>query len=125
VLFLEKHVNVREAFAILGFLASVATPACSSTEGDGAPKVNPSTGASATIGPAGGQLVTGEVELDVPPGALPSPVTLSVSQSASAAPRGYKLVSPIFEFSPAGTVFASPVTVNIHASGGELSASVY
>jgi hypothetical protein len=71
-----------------------------------------------TIGPDGGSLVTFGLEVDIPPGALSSPATLSVAQSTAAPPAGYELLTPLYRFRPDGITFAVPVTVHFELANG-------
>jgi hypothetical protein len=77
------------------------------------------------IGPAGGELSSNGVTLDVPPGALSVPVAIAVVEVPSAAPPGYDLSTPVFSFSPAGTTFSKPVLVTFATTGRRDGASVF
>jgi hypothetical protein len=81
--------------------------------------------AGVTIGPDGGSVVAYGIELDVPPGALPAPVALSVALSTAPPPSGYTLVSSFYRFAPEGTTFAVPATVRFQVTATPPGASVY
>jgi len=68
--------------------------------------------ASASIGPAGGAIgLPDGTRLDVPPGALVGPVTLSVREVSptGALPPNGVFAGKVYEFSPSGQTFAVPV----------------
>jgi hypothetical protein len=77
-----------------------------------------------TIGPEGGSLATFGLEVDIPPGALSSPATLSVAQSTAAPPAGYELLTPVYRFRPDGITFAVPVTVHFELPNAGDAANV-
>jgi hypothetical protein len=59
----------------------------------------------------------------VPPGALPSQTTLSVTESTVQQPSG--ALTALFQFGPDGTTFTSPVTVTFTVPAGTTAASIY
>jgi hypothetical protein len=67
---------------------------------------------TATIGPAGGSLSSGDglCEVTVPPGALSAPTALTLQPIANLAWDG---VGTAYRLGPAGTTFDVPVTVNL------------
>lgn len=65
--------------------------------------------ASVQIGPAGGQLALGAVALQVPPGAVSTPITFWVEP---AAPTTAGALGSAYALGPSGTVFAVPATVS-------------
>ncbi|MBQ5946806.1 N-acetylmuramoyl-L-alanine amidase [Massilia sp. ST3] len=73
--------------------------------------------ASASIGPSGGTVgIPGGASVTIPPGALTTPVTITVSELAnhpSTLPPGGKHVGKVYSFEPHGLVFQVPVTLNL------------
>jgi hypothetical protein len=106
-----------------GALAA-AVGACSSKSGQtGGVDAGVVDAASAvTIGADGGTLTAYGVSVDVPPGALATPVALSVAPSSEAPPAGYALVSSFYRFAPEGTAFAVPVAVHFQTDVTEATA---
>jgi hypothetical protein len=66
---------------------------------------------SRLVGPDGATIQLGEVAIDIPPGALTSPQTISISRTSEGAPYGYVASSPVYRFQPEGLKFAKPATV--------------
>ncbi len=67
---------------------------------------------TATIGPSGGTVTTGNgTTVEIPLGAVDASTTITVSESETPAPEG--AVSPLIDFGPDGIVFAHPVKVTI------------
>lgn len=62
------------------------------------------------IGPEGGTVTGDGVTLDIPPGALASPVAISVAATGSA-PGGFTALSRLYTFGPDGTAFLKPIGV--------------
>ncbi len=83
------------------------------------------TDVSRLLGPAGGTLHVGTATLVVPPGALPTPTTISVHVSAEPVPGGFTAYSPVYRFGPEGTTFAVPLTLRIPFDGDASLASVF
>ena len=109
--------DLRPKFRWQVILACFAPPACGSSNDTtlGGASDAASSG-SIVIGPAGGQVTAGAVELDVPAGALTTPIRISVAPSSSAPPAGYVMVSSLVQFSPAGTTFLVPATVHFQTT---------
>lgn len=80
---------------------------------------------SARIGPAGGTLTHKGVTLEVPPGALASETTLTITATRDQAPAGYTASSPVYRFDPAGLVFARKVTVTFGLDGSAAGLSIF
>lgn len=76
---------------------------------------NPS--ASAMIGQNGGVVsIAGGASVTIPPGALASPVTITVTEISNPGPTlpsGGKQVGKTYSFEPHGLVFAAPVTLTL------------
>ncbi|MBI4728856.1 MAG: hypothetical protein HY775_05060 [Acidobacteria bacterium] len=72
---------------------------------------------SRTIGPEGGTIAptTGTVRLEIPPGSLEAPKTLTVEQVASppSASTNRVLVTRVFRIEPSGTVFRRPARLSM------------
>lgn len=105
------------------FLAAVVLCACA------APAASvPTLGeeAEATIGPAGGVLVLGDVRLEVPPGALAEPTTVRVVVDApeGCVPEAFEALSPVYRLEPAGLAFAVPVRLTLPFAGEGRHATV-
>ncbi|MCC7538373.1 MAG: IPT/TIG domain-containing protein, partial [Deltaproteobacteria bacterium] len=84
---------------------------------DGAP-IGDGSSVSATIGPEGGSLALGdEVSLEIPPGALEAPTTITLSRTAEPAFEGWEAYSPVYRFEPEGLQFAVPAQVSIRFDG--------
>jgi hypothetical protein len=94
-------------------------------EGDGGPE--PTT--SGSVGPSGGTVTLGSgastVTITVPPGALPSTLTITITQTNQACPGGFHCYSPVFEFEPSGTTFQKPVTVSLPFTGNQQLATLF
>jgi hypothetical protein len=69
------------------------------------------SGCPGPVGPDGATLMTSDVVLAVPAGALAMDEMITIQPTT--APAGYVLTSTAYEFLPAGTTFAKPVTVSI------------
>ena len=70
---------------------------------------------SAVIGPAGGSVSTVDgASVVIPPGALSTAITVSITlESSAAVPVGVTPVGGIYQMGPEGTVFAQPITVTL------------
>jgi hypothetical protein len=75
---------------------------------------------TATIGPAGGTLSSGDgrLSLVVPAGALVTPVMMTMQPITNLAWGGIGLA---YRFGPAGTVFSMPATLTFHATTADTS----
>ncbi|HNW61616.1 MAG TPA: hypothetical protein PLX45_13280 [Piscinibacter sp.] len=106
-------------FGVLATACLVA--ACGGGGGDAAGPADPPQAArpagTALLGPAGGT-VDGQdgARVDVPAGALPAEVSVTIAKDASGAPpvpRGFTPLSDIFAVTPHGARLAEPVTVSV------------
>jgi ZU5 domain len=75
----------------------------------------PTSGSTKQIGSDGGTVKEGDASVEVPKGALPSSVKISVAESDVAVdpPAGYVLAGPPIAFTPHGTTFDKPVTLTL------------
>jgi len=96
-------------------LACFNLAACGGSDDAAMPAPPPPAGVGANgglvIGPDGSRV-------DVPPGAVPGEVNISISKNASLAPPlaeggSFTPVSNVYEITPHGTAFAEPVTVTL------------
>jgi hypothetical protein len=68
----------------------------------------------APVGPSGGQVApTDGAGAMVPPGAVTTDTTITITPSAAAAPSGATAVSGVYNYGPEGTQFAKPVTITL------------
>ncbi len=66
----------------------------------------------ATIGPSGGEIALDEVTLSIPPGAIETETTLSMTELAGALdPKLGHGATPLYQLEPSGLTFSEPVTV--------------
>jgi hypothetical protein len=97
---------------------------CPCTRRTGGPSCSVGVGQTATgrIGPGGGTLVlTGQqglssgvgAELDVPSGALPADVLISIVETSNAPPSSLLDYSPVYSFEPSDLTFSTPATFRI------------
>ena len=79
-------------------------------------------GVTQVVGAAGGTLTAANgVKIEIPAGALPSDVTITVTEVPGAAPPpGATPLGPTFQFGPDGQTFAQPVKVTLPWSGGDV-----
>ncbi len=93
----------------------------------GPPPEIPATGASATalVTEEGATLALGDLALEVPAGAAPAGMEITVTVESAPAPAPFTGFSPVFRFQPAGLVFAEPVTVRIPFAGDTDVATVF
>jgi hypothetical protein len=80
-------------------------------------------GVSATVGPAGGDILLRHtpflessgsgVLLHVPPNALAEPTTIRIVETSVPPPAGYADGAPIYVFEPVGLTFATPASIKI------------
>jgi hypothetical protein len=81
--------------------------------------ISTSAGPSVEIGSAGGRIEAPGVVLEIPPGALASPVTISV-YAAQPGERsdtaGFQPLSDVFVFEPSGLEFKSPAVLRIRTA---------
>jgi hypothetical protein len=107
------------AIAVSSLLTVVG--ACSSTSSPPAAALV----STSTIGPAGGQVSTSGISLNVPPGALATPTTIAIAVDPNGAPAGYVAFSNLFHFSPDGLTFAKPATLSFATTTDTPTGSVY
>ena len=83
--------------------------------------------ASASITAAGGGQVrlSNGAQLTVPPGAVATDLTITITETTEAAPTGYHLYSPVYRFEPQGTTFLKPVQVTLPYTGDATIASLF
>lgn len=62
------------------------------------------------IGPSGGSLGIGRLEITIPPGALENDTTMTIREMGERAPWHYSLLSPFYSLEPAALVLALPFT---------------
>lgn len=81
---------------------------------------------TATVSPEGGTITTSDgVVLEVPYGAVDTPVTLTVTTTTLDPEPGLDAVSPVYAFEPEGTVFVRPIEVRLPRPAGVSNAQVY
>ena len=105
-------------------LALVVFIGCSDDDDPVAPP--PTTGATATIGDAGGTLeIPDELVMAVPAGAVDTDIEFKadVNSSPPSAPAGFTLLSPVYEIEPTGTMFDEPVDLMMAYSEASLGGS--
>ncbi len=85
----------------------------------------PGETASALIGPAGGTIEVGTMQVSIPPGALTSAQEIRVIVESTGAPGAFTGFSPVVRFEPEGMTFAVPVEVRIPFEGDPLVATVF
>jgi hypothetical protein len=109
---LEMRSAQRSFVVVACMVLTVGSLHCSSTS-----KTGTSTGASQTIGPAGGKLTSadGAWDLTVPANALPSSTTITVKPTSVTGAIG-----TAYELEPSGTTFAVPVTMTFHYGTADL-----
>jgi hypothetical protein len=95
----------------VGLVASACTIFAALVSACGSSSANAPS--SATVGPSGGSIDADGVRLDIPAGALPNDVSISIVATTDAPPPDYDGLSPVFEFSPDGLTFAKPARVAI------------
>jgi hypothetical protein len=98
---------------VVRLAASVAASLAALAGCDQAP-LSTAPSATATVTPAeGGSVVLadGRARIDVPPGAVASPVSITIVETARPAPPGFTARSPVFDLAPAGLSFARPARV--------------
>ena len=80
---------------------------------------------SAVVGPAGGVLVNGAVEVEIPPGALDTETEIRIIVSDVPVSGGFTGYSPVYRFEPVGVTFSEPVTVRLPFDGDRRTASIF
>ena len=121
-------------FAALGLIAGALagcsadpTPGPATTDAGVLAPVTRGTGMTVTqeVGPAGATITLESVTLMVPPGALTSTRTLSVTSSMESAPSGDSPYSPVYRFEPDGLAFARPVAVRVAVAADASDPAIY
>ena len=130
-----KTINGHRALtlaSLLGMLGAFAgcgapTPGASTPDAGALAPTTRGTGMTVMlrVGPEGGTIALESVSLTVPPGALTSAQTLSVTSSMEAPPEGHAPYSPVFRFEPEGITFARPVAVRFTAGSGATDPVIY
>jgi hypothetical protein len=72
-----------------------------------------------SVGQEGGTVGADGVTVTIPPNALTSAVTITISLSAQAGPDG--TIGQVFEIGPTGTMFAEPITIAFDYTDSELA----
>jgi hypothetical protein len=96
--------------------ALVLLPACGG--GGGSPSGPSATPAPPEIGPGGGSVSSATARLQVPAGALASPVALALRPATNVPLDPYAVLGAVVEVAPAGTSFASPATLAVGFASG-------
>lgn len=99
-------------------LVALVTAACGSSGGGSALPLN------TKIGPDGGSFLignAGDLQLDVPPGALATTVTMTLTSTPVSSVVGFVDVGPGFRFEPASLVFAQQAQLRIPYSPSRVS----
>jgi hypothetical protein len=98
--------------------------ACSSERASDPPVETPSTpstpgtpAAAATVGAMGGTVAGDNLTLTIPPGALASEQTITVTATNDSVPSEYEGVSRMYQFAPDGIVFMKPVQIRFTNAG--------
>ena len=107
---------------LLGFAGVLALViSCSDSKSDSAPSAD-----ATRIGSDGGTVTEGKASVDVPKGALGSPVKIAVTPSEVSVtpPDGYVLAGPAIAFTPYGTTFEKPVTLTLPYSSSSETLAV-
>jgi hypothetical protein len=105
------------SFARAVALTVAATVGCSRGRGDDA-------SVTQLVGEAGGVLSVGDVTLEIPPGALSSQTSVTITRTADPAPQAYEPASALYRFDPDGLVFAKPATVGFAAMAPSVIAAI-
>jgi hypothetical protein len=101
--------------AIVGLAFSAVASFAALAGCDQAPLIS-APSATSTVTPAeGGSVVRadGRARLDVPPGAVTAPVSITIVETTRPAPAGLTARSPVFDFTPAGLAFQRPARVTL------------
>lgn len=100
--------SLKAALAVASFGILLASGGC--TVADPTTPVSPMK-ESGAVGPAGGHLTLAGAELDVPPNAVGTDVTITVSNDAPK-PETHLVDGLVYRFEPAGLVFSTPIKVS-------------
>jgi hypothetical protein len=101
------------------------TAGCPSTRSVPVEPIRPGQSASALIGPEGGTLEVGTMEVAIPAGALTTAQEIRVTVDATPAPGAFTGFSPVVRFEPEGTAFARPIEVRIPFEGDPRLATIF
>ena len=71
--------------------------------------------ATSDIGPSGGRVSVGGVEVEVPPNAVHQKTAITISIEPTN-PAGYTVDGSVYRFEPEGLVFSKPITVSFPTS---------
>ncbi len=95
--------------------------------GSDGPPLGTGESASGSVTVAGGGQVrlSNGAQLTIPPGAVASDLTITISETTEVAPTGYHTYSPIYRFEPEGTTFLKPVQVTLPYAGDSTLASLF
>jgi uncharacterized protein YjdB len=87
-------------------------------------KVTVQSGSASVVGPAGGVVATAgdTVRLEIPAGALASPVRITIAPEATYPPTDRVLPGGVYHFGPDGTTFAAPAALTIRYDPAHLPA---
>jgi hypothetical protein len=78
------------------------------------PDASPTSSTRATVDEEGGTVALGEdVELVIPPGALPSSTDIRIRRTDREAPSKYREAGPVYRFEPSGLQFERPALLRI------------
>ncbi|MBN8616179.1 MAG: hypothetical protein J0L92_36655 [Deltaproteobacteria bacterium] len=98
---------------------------CPSTNGRPVAPIVPGESASALIGPEGGMIEVGTMQIAIPAGALTSAQEIRVIVDGAAPPGAFTGFSPVVRFEPEGTSFARPIEVRIPFDGDPALATIF
>ncbi len=109
----------------LGAGGTASLAGCPSTRSVPVEPIVPGQTASALIGPEGGMLEVGTMQIAIPAGALASTTELRVTVDAAPTPGLFTGFSPVVRFEPEGTTFARPIEVRIPFTGEPSLATIF
>ena len=94
----------------LGLLLIGLLAGCGGNSGEGTSASSPPATVTQTVGSAGGtvSLPTGKVSLTIPPGALSTDTSITITAMSNAGSAG-----AVYQFGPSGLIFNQPVTVTL------------
>lgn len=99
-----KHYSILGMFALSALVFACSEDAASN-----------GGGATESIGSEGGDVTSGGIAVEIPPGALAEDTDVSINEvdDPPSAPTGFALVGPAVAFTPHGTEFQEPVTLTV------------
>ncbi|MBX7190960.1 MAG: hypothetical protein K1X94_02825 [Sandaracinaceae bacterium] len=120
----------RNVWSTWGLLLALSAPTalvagCPSTNSAPITPIVPGQTASALVGPEGGTLDVGTMQIAIPAGALTSAQEIRVTVDETAPPRAFTGFSPVVRFEPEGMTFARPVEVRIPFDGEPALATIF